>query len=400
MRQRMCCRRLSRAVTTIFLFLFAPANAETEAFRLIGQFGGPHELIEALFVAGDIAYVGSLLHGVRLLDVSNPASLTVIGVIPVPYPVVEIAVSGHHAYVGCGPPPKRSGMFDSFLVYDVSDPTAPRLVSICETPGYAGDITVADNLAYVACGQGGLLIIDVSDPVRPTVRGCFNPRSQAMVLDMGDLKNPEIHRFVYDPAASPGLPAAAQPIPGVDFFKIAARGVCLYENLAYVPYSNSASDEAGLWILDVNTPSSPTLKGNYPLPKYSVGGCISVARGYVCVGGDELHIIDVSYASSPTLCDTYRARGSFSSHTTSGSLVFSYSIRNGLQVWDVTEPANVLIRATFGINAHVAFLSGDRVFLAGDPEGLRILEYDDTASSPTPLRPPPPAKPPTPHIGW
>src|SRR2546426_5815546 len=72
---------------------------------------------------------------------------------------LAVAVSGAHAYVAAGD--------GGLLVIDLTNPTAPVQVSSYLTSGEALAVVIAGNYAYVACGDAGLQVIDVSNPTAP-----------------------------------------------------------------------------------------------------------------------------------------------------------------------------------------------------------------------------------------
>jgi len=141
--------------------------------RLAGQIGGCCEAVE---VVGRYAYVGEGPN-LTILDVWNSSS-------PVPlvhysfgdFSVHDIQVKDGLAYIAGAALVGNHGL----QIVDVTDPSSPRIVSFYPTPVYAQGVYVTDGLAYVACGahleagvRGGFLIIDVSDPTSPTLRGSF-----------------------------------------------------------------------------------------------------------------------------------------------------------------------------------------------------------------------------------
>ena len=74
-----------------------------------------------------------------------------------------LTVVGSYAYVTNGSHGLR--------VIDISNPAAPAEMGFCDTPGYAGAVAVAGNYAYVADGFSGLRIIDISNPAAPVEAG-------------------------------------------------------------------------------------------------------------------------------------------------------------------------------------------------------------------------------------
>ncbi len=69
---------------------------------------------------------------------------------------LEVKVTGNHAYLAC-----RQGGLN---IVNITNPSAPVLVSGFDTTGYATSIDVKDNLAVVSSGSGGVYLFDVSNP--------------------------------------------------------------------------------------------------------------------------------------------------------------------------------------------------------------------------------------------
>ncbi|UCD20224.1 MAG: hypothetical protein JSU64_03550, partial [candidate division WOR-3 bacterium] len=47
------------------------------------------------------------------------------------------------------------------------------IIGVCPLPGYANKVVLVDSLAYVANGQGGLQIVNISDPESTYVIGQY-----------------------------------------------------------------------------------------------------------------------------------------------------------------------------------------------------------------------------------
>jgi len=147
--------------------LAAPAQANALNVELVGQVGG---WCAAVAVQGRYAYLGV---GPRLvvLDVSDPEQPVVVGQTAVLHGLVrDIALSGTLAYVAAD----QGGL----RVVDVSDPAAPREAGFYDTPGRAEGVAVSGGLAYVADGLG-LRVVDVANPAAPREVGFYNTPGSA-----------------------------------------------------------------------------------------------------------------------------------------------------------------------------------------------------------------------------
>ena len=118
-------------------------------------------------LAGNYAYVadGNLL---RIININNPANLYQAGFYDPPgseYPYT-VFISGSYAYLGVG----DSGV----RLVNVTNPASPSGAGIDNTPGYAWELAASGNYAYVADGQDGLRIINVTDKLNPSLAGFYD----------------------------------------------------------------------------------------------------------------------------------------------------------------------------------------------------------------------------------
>jgi len=83
----------------------------------------------------------------------------------------DVVVVGNYAYVAAG----RTGID----IIDISNPASPTLVSQYDTSGPARDVFVDGNFAYVADSTAGLQIIDISNKASPTRLGGYDTSGDA-----------------------------------------------------------------------------------------------------------------------------------------------------------------------------------------------------------------------------
>ncbi len=118
-------------------------------------------------VSGGTAFVAGPYY-LRLFDVSGPAAPVALGELS----IVDardgsaVEVRADRAYLAAG----TSGL----LVVDVSDPLKPNHLGGFKTAGNAVGVKLVEDLAYVAVGTGGLHVIDVGNPTNLTSVGTFS----------------------------------------------------------------------------------------------------------------------------------------------------------------------------------------------------------------------------------
>lgn len=134
---------------------------------------------EDIEISGDYAYVATRYDdGLTVLDISQPGSPFVAGVVSLPMQARSVSVAGEYAYVSS---------YAGVQVVDISNPTAPALVNVVATlrqvivVDVAGDIGVA-GLAEDSYGLGRILVLDMTDPTSPIVVG--SAETPAFVSDV------------------------------------------------------------------------------------------------------------------------------------------------------------------------------------------------------------------------
>ncbi|MEW5763330.1 MAG: FG-GAP-like repeat-containing protein, partial [Acidobacteriota bacterium] len=124
----------------------------------LGLWSRPGGSLRSVTVSGNTAFVSERYGGLHLVDVSTSATPVLLGSYTDRFGF-SCAVSGTLAYF-CA---NTYGL----VVLDVSDPADPHEVFRLDTPGGARMVALDAGRAYLADANGGLRILDLSDPVHP-----------------------------------------------------------------------------------------------------------------------------------------------------------------------------------------------------------------------------------------
>ncbi len=125
----------------------------------LGQTEPFGDIVRDVVLEGVYAYVAAGRAGLRIVDISDPASPREVGALNVTEDAVAIDNTGTTIYLGDYGP---SGLH----VIDAGDPTAPRELGSADWRAGIWSIMVNGDYAYVADGYD-LFIFDVSDPAAP-----------------------------------------------------------------------------------------------------------------------------------------------------------------------------------------------------------------------------------------
>ncbi len=280
--------------------------------------------VDMLYAAGGVAVSGSYAYvanaGLRVIDITSPASpFEADHCYTSPY-AYDIVLSGSYAYVA-------NGSSGGFRVFDITSPTAPSNIGEVNTPGSAYGVAVSGSYAYLADGDSGLRVIDITTPSAPTEAG---------FVDTPDM--------AYCVAVSSG-------------------------SYAYV-----ADGSSGLQVINISTPSSPQIVGSVNTPGTANGVAVSGGHAYVADGDGGLQVIDISTPSAPFEAGYVDTPGRANRVTVSGDyayLVDSY----GVQVIDISTPSSPMVIAQMGMpdEALDVAVSGGYVYVAANFEGLAVV---------------------------
>lgn len=305
-----------------------------------------------------------------------------------------IDVAGDKAYIGVGP---------RLQVIDIADPNSPQFLGQSEAfPSMVQDIDIVDDIAYVALGQGGVRIMDVSDPTNITVKSAFGFDGQygrfdltvdenvlygvgsnyggggrVYLYDVTDASNPvhltadtypsvytetppvivngylytignssdnkshELNIFSYDDPLTPKLEGSVTVEGAYSYFTVV-------DNLLYlISYAINKPD--ALKVIDITDPTQPFVVGELTIDDPRDPGDIAVVNGYA-------YVLDNQYTGTPCGYEVY--------------------------IFDVSDPTNVQeVNLMSQAMCSDEFVVVDNQFYIAEPHQMRILDV----SSPTEL---------------
>jgi hypothetical protein len=301
---------------TWFIFLFSPpfVEAQPEIQSITPSFGPPGTEV-TVHGAGFQPGAKAALYG------GGPY---ITGTVDTPGHACGVAVSGNYAYVADG---------TGLQVIDVSNPVLPTIVGSMATPwGHACGVAVSGNYAYVADGFS-LQVIDITDPTSPTIEG---------TVDM------PVFLYTTDVAVS--------------------------GSYAYV-----ASEEIGLQIIDISDPTLPTIKSSVDTMALSV----VVSGSYAYVAGYDFHIIDISDPAIPTIVSSLATSGGHA-YDVAVSGNYAYVTERstyptqwvGLHIIDISDPELPITMSSLQTKAYGVAVSGNYAYVT-DNTGLQVIDVSN-----------------------
>ena len=282
----------------------------------------------------------------------------------------------------------------TFMVGGIVEHTyaeAPTIVGSVDTPGTAYGVYVTDSYAYVADDDGGLQVIDVTNPESPVIvgsvgmqysgraRGVHVSGSYAYVVnDLGDFQNPVLSLEVID-ISSPQSPVS------VGYFGTqgSPRDLHVSGSYAYVVWESTLAtgSHGGLKVIDISDPETPAIASSTSTGRGASGVYVSGGYAYVVDGGyTGLQVIDVSNPENPVSAGSVDAP-----YATKVFVSDSYAYiagADGLQVIDVTNPESPVIVGSVERpqGAQGVYVSEGYAYVAAWENGLQVIDITNPQS--------------------
>ena len=333
-----------------------------------------NSIVPGLAVQGSHVLVPTSF-SLRSIDVSNPSEPSLVGTVALDdYNAnrSSVAVYENFAFLAAG----------DVSVVDVASPVSPTPVGSSPTVGFAGDLAVSGNLACVADGpDGGLQIVDVSNPMAPELVGGIDTPGDAHAVAVVDhvafLADGGAGLHVID-FSNPSMPEIMASVGS------GARDVAVAGERAYVIVSDTQLD-----VVDVSNPRNPNvvssvLRGNTLANHFLDWHNVAASGDYVYIGSHvDLTVVDVSNPVAPVVTATIGWRDGAADFTVQGSYLYALDTHHHFLITDVSDPHNprtvgslnlVVLARDISVRGSYAYIT------AIEGRGLRVYDVSDPTS--------------------
>jgi hypothetical protein len=296
------------------------ASGQKAAFVQVGSIAGPVDLVKA---QGDFVYLGAD-KTLTIVDVHDPAAPKRTGSYSFAEMIWNVTLAGNMAYVAAD----TAGL----AVLDVSNPAAPVLRGTLKTPGQAKSVAVAANTAYVADHVRGIDVVSLASPAAPALSGSVFVDGFAKdlvlrgsVLYAVDQPNGFTVFDAGSPALAPlGSLTLSTPIPLRAQLDVSESGVT--PRLAVVVGGGPVQ------IYDVTDARAPKPVTAYRTPGNAQRVQVKGSDLYVADGPAGLALVSLATPTTPTITGTFKTPMPARDVAVSGSLVFVVSGSDGVLI--------------------------------------------------------------------
>jgi len=276
-------------------------------------------------VKGNYAYCAASAAGLDIIDISNPSAPVIIGNCDLPGYATYVALSGKYAYV--------ANSTEYVQVVDISNPASPKKVGTAKTENTVVFVLVSGKYLFASTYGYGVYIFDISNPKAPVKKGTYT--SNAYVT----------------------------------------KDIVVSGNTMYVTWT------FGFEIVDISNPAKPVKLGSYWPQAYIYPGEIAISGNYAFVSESKnsMLVLDISTPSNPTLLGTWEGVGGGFSHIEiREGKMYTVQYFGSCRIFDITDPLSPVVLGSCGLpdvkHDFALSPSGDHMYIAGDEEGLYILD--------------------------
>jgi len=325
--------------------------------------------------AGDYLYVSDLWDkpGIICIDATNPDNLRRTSALNLNscVGVGHFTVSNNRLYVPAN---------TELRIFDVTNQGNPALLGSYSSPdplGRGWGLELADGFAYVCDFRAGIKIFDISDPGTPLYNGQY--RTTAEAADVEVIGNTAYVCNFWGQSmdvlniSSKSSPTRIRTINFTAFGWI--RSASASGSYLYV-----AGSEAGIYVLDISTPTSPILIRRVQTGDIATEVAISEGRLLVADGTGGLKIYSLSNPSNPSLLASRSIAGNVTSVDVQGDRAVVGIIGPPqwvIQTYDISIPSAPQLTgsAASPYTESVAIL-GNKAYSQSHKSG--VWEYDIT----------------------
>ncbi len=258
-----------------------------------------------------------------------------------------------------------------------------KIVRIFPTSGYSQDLVKKDTLLYMAQGEGGLEIINVSDPINPQTVSDTTSHIKGYCAKIA-LKD----SVAYLAAGTYGINVVDVSDPRLPVVTVYNLGIKPARSSIFLGnYMYTAISEQGVGIAEISYPLHPDIRGTVPTPGYANDLFVSsdTTQLIVACGEMGLSIINIS-----ELVDGYGTFWSIGWCDTPGyaealtvledqKLAFMACGTAGLQIVDFSDTTNIHIVGSYdgGGYAKELIYKDHKIFMTAELSGLHIIDVSD-----------------------
>lgn len=276
--------------------------------------------------------------GLKIVDISNPNSLELLGNCDTPGKAWGIAIAGDYAYIADG----DSGI----AIINITYPSNPILAISNRRINFVHDVAFSDSILYAIGGTGAyysdsLFLLSINDSLNPQTLGQGAP---IYCLSSYRLKTFENYAYILTAELSHFLPYVVLQIFNIadsaSPFYCGSITFSGYNGRLEISDNNYAmlSNSSGFWVLNISNKYSPSIVSNLYLTTISDLCCNNNNLYYTA--DQFIGIIDISEPTMPNAVNQYTLNSPISVVCAADNYLYSLCSSSDLWIAEISNPVN------------------------------------------------------------
>ena len=310
-----------------------------------------------------LVYVLMNRNGLHAVDISNPASMSFSHEFSTLDDVLYLSFTNDLIYA-----------ISSGYQIEIIDPSPPGSDPVL---GTFEDMTLdemisVDDLGITANGSDGLLTIDLSDPLTPSILGSDNTSNRYRGITKADgfaYAFTDSTMFVID-LQDPTNPTHTGSI---EFSKIDIESISVSGNHAYL-----ACGSHGVVTVDISDPTTPTFTGLINPAGYAIDIHALGSITYVANYNGGFTILDTTNPQTPIVLSTLETLGYVQAVDVVGTIAYLTDSVEGIMAVDLSNPLDPQIISTYLPQSYpYNFTFHAQIAYFPSVTGLRMVDFSD-----------------------
>ncbi len=255
-------------------------------------------------------------------------------------------------------------------IVDVTNPSSPTLLGTADLGGDSRDVVARGNYAYVAARDSGVYVVDVTDPANP-VKVKTITTARARGISMSDTK-------LYVAASDSGMGFIDISNPPSSFVANYSGSSVYGENVTVNGNVAGLTDYSQITFYDITDPSAPVKKGSTGNFRTGNEG-FAIDGNYAYIpDGDTLEIFDISDIMNPIIASKIKTGGYGYNCVVEGDYCYVASEATGVRSINISDPSAPVedgyyddVPQSRGVTA-----DGKYVYVTEKTDGLTVYTND------------------------
>ena len=240
-----------------------------------------------LLLRNNILYVSGGTGGLRIVDVREPHAPTEVRKVDVVYSG-GLDIYKSYLYL--------ASWKDGLQIYDAAENGRPRFLSSLSLGAPVKDVVIHGDHAFVTVDEVGIVVLDLSDPLKPSVAAKYSAPNVVRIALVGNLLallegEGRLATLHLVDVVKPAIPRRVSLLRSREFS--GPRDIAGTRTHLYIVSSDDSGGyvHSDLKVVKISDPTNPKIVGAVALPSPET---VTVARGFAYVSGLELVTVDIA----------------------------------------------------------------------------------------------------------